>query len=255
MSRTWKQYFSSTFAIIIAAVVGIVVSIALYFGGHAVANSRLFLVKEVHISGNIRVSEADLYLATGLDQARNILTCDEEEMRLSIEAMPWIKSATVVFSSGNVITIDIEETSLRGMVIADQAYLLDEDLHLVRPWLASDGLITPIFVGVTLDSPDGLMIMEDTINEAENLIELFETNALGETLDVQEVHHDALFGYSLVLSDGAEIRLAHDRAEARFQRVEEIYQQLQMDQLTPSVILVNGASIAQVAVRLSQENH
>lgn len=214
--------------------------------------SRFFLVREVEVTGLKQVDQAAVERAAGLEHPRSVLTLHEEEMRASIETIPWVKSAAVDVSLHGRVSIAIQEAELAGVVSAGELYLMDSGGDPIRRWTPADGLATTLYVGFDKASADGIRIDRASWLRARKVLTAFEESPLGKRFQVKEVQAATGNSFRLLLSTGTEIRLRDDKLSDRLARLGEAYAQLDARKETPDYLLLDGDSLQQVVFRAKQ---
>lgn len=235
---------------------GVVAAILLPAAAFVIADeafeSRFFLVREVEVTGLHQVEKAAVERAAGLEHPRSVLTLRAEDMRASIESIPWVKSAAVDVSLHGSVSIAVQEAELAGVVSAGELYLMDSSGEPIRRWTPADGLATTLYVGFDKEGPDGVRIDRAAWLRARKLLTAFEQSPLGKRFRVVEMQAATGNSFRLLLSTGTELRLRDDKIEERLARVGEAFAQLDARKETPDYLLLDGDSLQQVVFRAKQ---
>ena len=147
--KIWKS-----FLLVSAVTVLSVVGLGAYVVVRYLHTSPRFDVKQVSITGLKRVEEAQVYAQAGLKEAGNVFSIDLEATRESVEALRWVRFATVQRFLPDTISIKVVEREpvglarIRGAIYQfdAQAELFDQD--------RGGGVNFPILDGLTVDDPE-----------------------------------------------------------------------------------------------------
>lgn len=93
-----------------------------------------FKVKSIEIGGNLRYSKADILEAAGIAEGDNLYEIGEKELNSRlIEALPYIRSATLERKLPSTLVIGVEEdTAVMYSEICGDTYLMSEDLTVLE---------------------------------------------------------------------------------------------------------------------------
>lgn len=102
---------------------------ALVGAGYGVTRSTLLDVDMVHLRGATNTARHEVLAAAGLDQRRAMIDIDEESIAARVEALPWVKAATVVRRFPGTIDVTLQERTPVAAVPAGAAgwALVDDD--------------------------------------------------------------------------------------------------------------------------------
>lgn len=230
----------------------ILIPAAVYVVADEAFASRFFLVREVEVTGLKQVDRGAVERAAGLEHPRSVLTLRTEDMRASIETLPWVKSAAVDVSLHGRVSIAVDEAELAGVVSAGELYLMDNGGEPIRRWTPADGLAGPLFVGFDKAGENGVRIDRAAWLRARKVLLAFEASELGKRFKVAEVQAATGNSFRLLLSSGTEVRLRDDRLPERLARLTEAFAQLDARHETPDYLLLDGDNLQQVVFRARQ---
>jgi cell division protein FtsQ len=228
------------------------VPFALYAGLDALLTSRAFLVKSVVVEGNAQNTRGVILQAAGLDRPRNLLGCDAQVMERSIEMLPWISDAAVDVSRAGVVTIRVEEARLFAVATLGAPTLIDIQGVPIRELMPEDTVEAPLLVGFGTPDEEGRWVLDEVaFDEVRTLLAL--VVPLEATLGrVREVHYSALIGFRIIFDSGLDVRLGRDRFEERVARLQETMAVLTREQRQALSIVLGGADLDRVVVRLAE---
>ena len=81
----------------------------LAIGAITAAHSSLADIDEVEVRGLVNADEGHVLTASRLSLGTPLVDIDEDAIRTSVESVPWVASATVDWSWGGVVTIQVVE--------------------------------------------------------------------------------------------------------------------------------------------------
>jgi cell division protein FtsQ len=226
------------------------------YAWRATVDSRRMRVRSVQLSGNSRVSAAELTAYTGIELGQNLLDLDLDDIALRLRRHPWVAEAHVRRRLPDQVVVEVRERTPAILVSLGVVYLADAEGHPFKRLAASDGLELPVVTGLTRDDvqkqPDETAAR---LREALALASAFEAQgASSGRLD--ELHFDADLGWSILVSPGGDENLAYRanlgaepaaRLPAALAAVEEVRKAGHV----PAVIFADGRkSPGRVQVRL-----
>ncbi len=95
----------------------LVFSVGAVFVYDFVVQSPLFMIREIKVSGNDRVTQEEILALCGLDKTENIFRLNVPAVEKKLSAHPWIESASVKRESFSGILIRITEQ--RALAVAN----------------------------------------------------------------------------------------------------------------------------------------
>lgn len=121
---------------------------------HWLSASDTFVIRRVEISGNRRVSEAELSRLMALGPAANVFTTDVETLATRLETHPWIRDASVSRDVPDGLEVRVAENETVAAVLLGGLYLVD---HQGRPFkrasaTAGDLDDTVVITGLTREA-------------------------------------------------------------------------------------------------------
>jgi cell division protein FtsQ len=179
-----------------------------------------FNLQHVEITGNRRLSRAEVVEASETEAGINLLTVDLNEIASRLQRHPWIRSASVYRRFPGSLIIEIEERTPRAILAAEKLYYVDEQAEYFTRLLPGDPVRFPLFTGVT---PDDLKSngpeIQEMIRLGLHVLDLIERG--GADIDpwaVAEIRLSLDDGLSLQTRSGRTIVLGKDGFERKIQR-------------------------------------
>jgi cell division protein FtsQ len=201
-----------------ALLILIVPAVAVYRGGALVAHARLLEIDRIVVSGNGRVSSADVLAALHGMEGENIIWADLQSWRSRLLASPWIRDAAFRRSLPSTIEVSVSEREPIGVGrVKGQLYVVDERGSVIDEYGPQYGdLDLPIIDGLT--APGGTSEAGDARGElAARLLQSMRSKpAIARRvsqIDVTDPHNAAV----IVTGDPAMIFLGDDRFVQRLE--------------------------------------
>ncbi len=132
-----------------------VAAAAMASAGWWAAHSSMFDAHHVVVTGESRLSRADVIRASGIDRSTNVLFADPSAIAAAVEANPWVADATVSRSLPSTITVQITERRPASTVaVGSTWFLVAGDGTVLGPAAHRPHLpVLPTTVAVTVGAP------------------------------------------------------------------------------------------------------
>ncbi|AFM27332.1 cell division protein FtsQ/DivIB [Desulfomonile tiedjei] len=179
-----------------------------------------FNLKQVDVTGNRKLSRAEVVEASELEGNINLLTVDLSAIAARLKRHPWIRSASVYRRFPGQLIIEIEERTPRAILVAGNLYYVDEQAEPFTRHLPGDPLGLPLFTGVR---PEDLKTKGAEIQEMIRigLLLLDSVERSGAELDpngISEIRIDPDEGLTLQTGSGKTIVLGKNDFEGKLQK-------------------------------------
>ena len=235
--RLLKRLFKATILVLTVAVVAFLWRVVYGY----MKETPLLTLNEITVEGCQKTSEKDILSMTQLDRQRNMLSIDLATLRSKVEANPWIERAEIRRIFPDRIFIKITERKPVAIILLDHLYYIDGQGVIFTRVPKGHQIDHPILTGLHRDDfkahPDeawGLVF------KALRLIRLIEGREVLSQKEISEIHMDKAFGISIYTNNGAiEIKLGLDRYEAKWKRLERVWEHLRKRPLKPVYIDCN----------------
>ena len=226
-------------------VAGGIVSAVVAFGvflHHYVRNSQHFEIRDISLTGAERVTRDDILRAGGIAAGANIFEVDPDQAATRIQALPWIKAATVRRRLPGEVAIEIQERSAAAIVELSGLYLVDAEGTIFKKLGERDPEDLPIITGLTrqavVDHPKGA---REALQEALGLLAEYRDVGLSARVPASEVHRDGSVGWSIILAaDGTRIRLGLGPYRAKLGKLGRLLQELDRRKLRAQYIYLDN---------------
>jgi cell division protein FtsQ len=219
-------------------------------------SSDHFTLKNVEVQGNVRVVPKEILAFAGVGVGQRILDLDENQLAREIERHPRIRSARVRVDLPDRITVFVEERGASAVVVLGRLYLADERGVVFKRAEDTDEIAgLPFITGMNKeellgDEPHGSG--QALVSEGIQLATAYAAHAVSREKELGELHHDALFGWTIVTADDAmEVRLGSGSLDEKLDRLHHIVRDLASRGARADVVRLDAArDPGRVAVRM-----
>lgn len=185
-----------------------------------------FLVRQVEVEGNHRVSAKDIVRAAGLDRPVSTLLVDEDALALAVRAEDWIRTADVEVTLPQKVRIRVTERQPAALLALGSLYLVDERGIVFRRLRPDESFDLPIVTGFErseLTDPTRQAETRDRLREALTVLRAYATLGLDRVAPLSEISCDVVYGHVLrTEAEGAEIWLGKDRYAEKLGRLADV---------------------------------
>lgn len=199
-----------------------------------------FAIREIRVVGNDRVSEVDIVRESGLQFGTNILRASLKKATAKIEAMPYIKTASIVRASFHTLRIEVTERTADFSVLSDgTVFICDEEGRVLRTDHAST--VFPVVKGFTLKDPSlGMDVFaQEGIEGLRDILQEMRVEGVqGEYLEIRfQQNHD--FGL-----------LRKENVKIEFGKAENIAYKINLIEKTLQDMEKNGKKVALIKLNV-----
>ena len=135
-----------------AAALSAALSLCLWQAWRWATASPVFALREIHFTGLVRASEAELVRKSGLSPGDNLFRADLPRAARALEAQPWVAAVRIERRLPGALEITVEEHRPAALVQAGALYVLDDEGRLFKRAAPEDGLDLPIITGFSRDA-------------------------------------------------------------------------------------------------------
>ena len=179
-------------------------------------------IREIHGLRNVPENQILMKLRAVEDQTKNLLSLDLDELRRSLELIPWIRSAVVrrVFPDKLIIEV-VERVPIAFARVDHATFLVDEQGVLLEsnsesPHEFDFPVITGLEAGLELEA---LARNKKRVALYQELIQALDGNGAGLSKDLSEVHLQDPGSLAVLLNDDSVlVILGTEQLEKRFRR-------------------------------------
>lgn len=189
--------------------------------------SAYYRAKRLAVSGNQRLSDAEVLAQAGLAPGVQILKLNLGQVHQRLLAHPWIRAAEVGREIPDTLRVTVREH--QPLAVVDmrmgRRYLLDNAGHLFKSWDATDPQDLPVVTGLAYrDLPIGANTGSDAF---EAVMALLTGTGAWETLSLARVEADPEIGLTLVVAEsGQRIRMGYGHYPEKLRRLADLKERL-----------------------------
>lgn len=183
-----------------------------------------FNLQEVEVTGNRRLSRAEIIEASEIEAGANLLTINLAAVAERLKRHPWVRSAVVYRKFPGQLIVEIEERTPRAILSAEKLYYVDEQAEFFSRLLPGDSVDYPLFTGVTAADLDGRgPEIREMIRLGLGLFDTMERSKSGLDLsEISEVRMKLEEGLVLQTREGRILMLGKSDFEEKLQRYDRL---------------------------------
>jgi cell division protein FtsQ len=183
-----------------------------------------FNLQQVDVTGNRRLSRAEVVEASEIEDGINLLTVDLSAIAARLRRHPWIRFATVYRRFPGKLIIEIDERTPRAILAAGKLYYVDEQAEFFTRLLPGDSVNFPLFTGVSAeDLKTNAPEIQEMVRMGFGVLDLMErTGSEIDTSGIGEVQLNLKGGLSLQTRAGRVLVLGKSDFELKIQRYERL---------------------------------
>jgi cell division protein FtsQ len=203
-----------TAAVVVDSILGLLLIYFVFLHG------PYFNLQQLDVTGNRRLSRAEVFEASEIEPGTNILTVDLNLIAGRLKRHPWIRSATVHRVFPGQLIIEIEERAPRAILAAEKLYYVDDRGEFFTRVLPGDSVEYPLFCGFNAQNlKSSPAEVKDFLRQGLELLDLVDRTGSGLELgEVTEVRLELDDGFTLKTESGRVIVLGKGKFERKLQR-------------------------------------
>ena len=231
----------------------------IYKGYIHTVSSPSFAIKTLQFHGTRHASERELALQSQLAPGINIFSVKAPALEARLRAHPWVKSASVVRTLPDTITMTVTEHVPAAIVATPEGFVLVDEQGVQFKVLGPGDPHAELFALLPLVT--GIASQEVATPQAASrgplpqALKLWQMMSDPEVVgpevgDPSEVHWDPVLGFSVIVGEqGTEIRLGQGRMPQRLAHLKRVYEKLsQSDTAVDYVLIDQDGDLDRVAV-------
>lgn len=204
--------------------------------------SDTFAVERIEVRGQRRATEESIVRLSGVTTGQNVFELDTDEVARTIEAHPWVASATVQRQLPREVVVEVVEHEPVVLVALDHFYYANAAGEIVKRYAPGEREALPVVTGLTREGIE----TDDGESRALLLLALRFIADVDETLGaaaptIAEVHVDAAAGLSFTQKkDGTRIEIGRPPWMDRIARIDRVKDALADRGARASQIMLGG---------------
>jgi cell division protein FtsQ len=213
-------------------------------------------IKEIRGLRNVPESQILMKIRSLEDQNKNLISLDLDEIRRSLELIPWIRTAVVRRVLPDKLIIEVTERVPVAFARVDHATFLvdDEGVLLESDSESPHEFDFPVITGLEAGrEPEALARNKKRVSLFQELIQALDGNGAGLSKDLSEVHLQDPGSLAVLLNDDSVlVILGTDQLEKKFRRY--LGMSSQIKQKCPQVDTVDLRFQDQVIIKQSDQS-
>jgi cell division septal protein FtsQ len=179
-----------------------------------------FNLRHVEITGNRRLSRAEIIEVSEIHEGVNLLTMDLNAVAEKLRRHPWVRSVSVFRKFPGEMVIEVQERTPRGILAAGKLYFVDENGEPFTRLFPGDSVDYPLLTGVSADELKAHAgEIQELTTDAFNLLDAMER--LGVEIDpagISEVRLSLDEGLSVYARSGRLVEFGKGEFDLKLQR-------------------------------------
>lgn len=184
----------------------------------------LWLVERVQFEGQDQATVAELRHLADIQNGTTVWDVDLERTRRGVQRHPWVREVTVTFAWPSTVNVGIEEHRPVALLAGDTMRYVCPEGHAFAP-ASTDDLDYPVISGVTAEvaarHPE---LPHRVVTEALALIRAISDTGVLPMERVGEVSFSATRGFTVHVTDGAQVIFALEDFEEQARRLSRLQQ-------------------------------
>ena len=183
----------------------IVLGILAAWGGFAIATSPAFHVGSVAVTGNTRVSTAQILSAARIDSTANAWLLNKNEIAARVQAIPWIERARISRTLPARVELVITERVPAACLQAGRLVTIDATQRVLATSCLSP-LLTQLAVPLKKPPVPGETIVDERVGQLVRDLAILTTA----TVPVRSLHLDRYGSLVAIDPHGVELKFGED---------------------------------------------
>lgn len=204
--------------------------LALHFSRSFLMTSPFFVLSNVVVEGNKKISKNELLKRAAIEDDTNIFSLDIDDAGKDIADMPWVKTVLIEREFPNKLRITIKEREPLALIKLDSLFYVDEESNVFAKADSETGWDFPVVAG--LDRKSLLKGSKDTFRKLDKglafLKSIKDREGIFSWASISEIIVDKKGGLTLyTIGSGIPVYLGKTSFEKRLVRAERTLTDLQ----------------------------
>ncbi len=193
---------------------------------HELLKSPYFAIKEITVSGNMRVSRAEILEMAGANIGDNLLKINTAEIKKNVRLNTWVSGVNVARNLPDKLSIAVKERNPVAFINLDGAlYFVDETGTIFKRTSIGDDIDLPVITGLTREDIEQEAKVSELAIKAVNLIHLLANKGIFADDELSEINVDKTYGLTLyTMQQGTRIELGDGDFTDKMARLERVIQ-------------------------------
>lgn len=216
-------------------------------------SSKSFATRVVELSGEERLTRAELLHVAGLAEGQNVFEQSPEEAQERLIAHPWIATAHVTRRLPDTYLVDVVEHRPVAVLVLERLYLVGDDGGVFKPLEPGDPADLPVITGVDPEAfTNDRAFRTSLLISAVALLHDYRDVGLWRREPIAEIHVEHSENFSLYVGEQATfVRLGQRPFRKKLRRFRKVLDRLAHEKAAAEyVYLDNVRRPDRVTVRL-----
>lgn len=180
----WSMLWSLT-KLLAGVILVVAASGAVAWGAHRYAlTTPRFSIHKLDLSGNRRLSEAEVQKAMALEPGQNIFAFDTANAERKLLENPWLKEVKVTRELPTTLKVELTEHEPAAVaVIGEDLYLVTRAGEPFKPLAEGDPFDLPVVTGINADN-----LARNRVREIERISAMLEILRHYERVEMSKIH-------------------------------------------------------------------
>lgn len=191
---------------------------------HELLKSPYLAIKEIKVSGNMRVSRAEVLEMAGANIGDNLLKIDTAEIKKNVRLNTWVSGVNVARNFPDKLSISVKERNPVSFINLDGAlYFVDETGTIFKKTVIGDDIDLPVITGLAREDIKQEAKASELAIKAVNLIHLLASKGFFADDELSEINVDKTYGLTLyTMQQGTKIELGDGDFTEKIARLEKV---------------------------------
>lgn len=201
------------------------VGVGLLYGYRFITSTSYFDLKEIHVTGNSRLSQGDILETAKVNLGLNCLEMNVGEVENRLSANPWVESVTVRRELPNRLRINlVEKVPMFWIRQGDGLYFADVYGKVIAPMHPGEMASLPV-LSIADDLPDGPEVLSGILKKIEERQTPF-TQSQAAWIKLTSAHEVEIYLDGHAGGQGLTVKLSMDRWEVQLERLKVAWRDL-----------------------------
>lgn len=193
---------------------------------HELLKSPYLAIKEIKVSGNMRVSRAEILEMAGVNIGDNLLKIDAAEIKKNVRLNTWVSEVNVARNFPDKLSIGVKERNPVAFINLDDAlYFVDETGTIFKRASIGDDIDLPVITGLAREDIEQEAKASELAIKAVNLIHLLANKGIFADDELSEINVDKTYGLTLyTMQQGTRIEIGDGDFTEKIARLERVIQ-------------------------------
>lgn len=224
VSRTLKSRGAARILKVSACLASVAVIVfGAFYLYHELLKSPYLAIKDIKVSGNARVSRAEVLEMAGVNIGDNLLKINAAEIKKNLRLNTWVSKVNVARNFPDKLNIAVKERNPIAFISLDALYFVDETGTIFKRASIEDDIDLPVITGLAKEDIEQEAKTSELAISAVNLIHLLADKGIFADDELSEINVDKAYGLTLyTMQQGTRIELGEGDFTDKIARLEKV---------------------------------